>query len=70
MKILYGYREPMRQVPPPTLHYGVMEGKDKFWRHVGPVHDTEDQAVAYAEKRDLSLTGFSQRITRIWRIYG
>ena len=70
MKILHGYREPMRQVPPPTLHYGVMEGKDSFWRHVGPVHDTEDQAVAYADSRDLTLSGFSQRITRIWRIYG
>lgn len=70
MKILHGYQEPKPQVPAPTLHYGVMEGKDKFWRHVGPVHDTQAQALAYADSRDLTLSGFSQRITRIWRIYG
>lgn len=69
MKILHGYVEPKPEAKAPTLHYGVMEGKADFWRHVGPAHDTLEQARAYVDGLDTTHTGFSHRITRIWRIY-
>lgn len=70
MKILHGYQEPKPAPRPPELLFGVMEGKDNFWRHVGPAHKSSDAALQYADSRDMGMSGFTQRITRIWRIYG